>query len=249
MTRVSDRAAALTLGGVALCIGALLAATIHGDPFKRGPDEAHYLVYAKLIGNGGPGAFREAFTGFVGDENRWRFPNPLRIAYLGTAALWTRAFGPSMTSLSYLSLVSHLLLMAATYGLARRAVGNPRALFAAVLVGCSPLLLGIARRALLDGFATLFSLLAVWSFLEAVARDGARRRWLFAATFALAILAKETGVLLAPAFAAWLALERFARGRPLPVLPWIAALGAPLLFCGLVWVVGAGGTDTLLRLA
>ena len=216
---------------------------------RRGPDEAHYVAYTGSLLAEGPAAFRPFFRGYVDDPKRWVYPNPLRMAFLSASAIWAAIFGASFESLSSLSLVCHLLSIGACYAFARRFLGEPRGLFVAALVAFSPLWMGLARRALMDSFATLTSLLAIWTFFEAV-RQPARAglRWLFGAAFALSILGKETAVLLALPFALWLVVEVRIRRSQLPWRAFALALAAPPLVCAGTWLLAAGDSETLLRL-
>lgn len=242
------------LGAIAaLCVIGLTALAVVptlSEVGRRGPDEAHYRMYAEQASVQGPGVFRALFRGYVADPDRWLFPNPLRMSFIASVGAWSAVFGASFAALSAFSLVCHLLSVGLGYAFARRFFGTARAVLVAALLACSPLWLGLSRRALLDSFATLTAALAIWTFLEAVRRpESPRTRWLFSAAFATSVLAKETAVLLLLPFAAWLAIEVFVRGRKLPVAGFAAALALPLVACGLLWVIAAGDLGTLVKLA
>jgi 4-amino-4-deoxy-L-arabinose transferase-like glycosyltransferase len=242
-----ERAAPWAVGAIVLGVGALLASTLHGITYGQGADEGHYLGYVTQVRKLGIEGFRVAFLDFAQQPERRFFPNPLRVGWIGLAALWTVLRGVSFTALSELSLTAHLLSIALAYGFARRLFGDPRALLCAALLAFSPLWLGLARRALIDSVATLTLLASVWIFWEAVRRpESPRLRLAFMLSFATAMLVKETAVLLAVPLAAFLALERYVRGRDLPWLPFVAAFGAPLCVCAFVWLLAAGSPATLL---
>lgn len=236
-------AAALLL---AVAVAVLVGSSAAGIHYAAGADEGHYLAYARVLAERGPGVLPELFRAYVDDAERRFYPNPLRLGFLVPAGLWTALRGARFEALSELSLLSHFLAILAAYGFGRRLFGDPRALFAAALFGFAPLGMGLARRALMDSAATLTLLLAVWAFWEMLRRPGsARQRLLFMLAFGGAVLVKETGVLLLIPFAVLLALE--ARRASLPPCALGAALVAPLAVCAALWVLAAGGPGTLLR--
>jgi 4-amino-4-deoxy-L-arabinose transferase-like glycosyltransferase len=241
----------LPLVGLALLvvgIAALLASTLD-DVGARGPDEAHYRTYMSLVDQQGAAAYGSFFSDYVDNEERWLFPNPLRLAYITLIGVTAKWLGPSFETLSWISLVAHLLCILAGYAFARRTLGDPRALLIAALIAFSPLWMALARRGLGDTLSTLAAILAIWTFWEALF-ERERWRWhvLFATSFAFGMLVKETAVLLAIPFAAVLAYEGIARKRRDVLLPMALALGAPVVFCGAVWWIAAGSLDLLLRL-
>ena len=183
----------------------------------------------------------------MGDQERWLYPNPLRLAFITLSAIAAKIGGASFETLSFISLLAHLLCIVAGYAFARRVLGDPRALYVAVLLAFSPLWMALARRALVDSLATLAAVLAIWTFWEAL-RGSSRWRALFAVCFGFGMLVKETGVLLAVPFAAVLLFEVLARDRREILLPMSLALGAPIAFCGALWWVAAGDLGVLVEL-
>ena len=151
MTR--ERIAMLGVAAAVIALGVGLGSTLSRIEYATTADEGHYLGYARLLVAQGPTGVREAFEGYVADENRWRFPNPLRLAYHGMTASWLGVRGGDFRALSELSLVAHLLLVLGTFAALRGPLGATRSALVAVSVGCSPLLLALARRALMDGVA------------------------------------------------------------------------------------------------
>jgi len=235
----------LVVVAVALVVGPTIAQL--GRP---GPDETFYLAYAKQLTAQGPGTFRTLFTDYVGHQNVWLFPNPLRISYLGVAALWVSVDGVEPRSLAHLSLVSLLLTLMVVYRLLAQRLEAARALFATALLGASPLWLGMARRALQDSFVTLAAVLLLAAFLAALEKpQSGRRLLLFAAALVFAILAKESSVLLLPPLALWAVVE--ARAGRLPreglVRLGVASAGG-LLACGLLWWLEAGSIAALAKM-
>ncbi|MCE9593241.1 MAG: glycosyltransferase family 39 protein [Planctomycetes bacterium] len=228
--------------------GAYLASTL-GTIEYEGLDEARYLHYATQVSTHGPSAFPGLFTEYLGDPAAQRVPNPLRVLYIVASAGWCGLFGASFASLSSLSLACHLLTVLVTFAAARKYFGEARALVFACTLALSPLLSGLARRALMDSFATLTLGLAIWSFL-AWTRDFASRRraLLFAATLFVALTTKENHVLFVPAFVIFLVWLAFGRRERVPWRVAAAAFGVPSVLAGLVFVGAAGGFEPLVSM-
>jgi 4-amino-4-deoxy-L-arabinose transferase-like glycosyltransferase len=245
--RISPRRAAdLAALALAFAVGALVASTLASVRYVDNPDEAYYLAYAGYVGEHGLAGLPQLFHDYASEPARWRFPNPLRVGYIGLATGWTALRGTSFAALSELSLVCHVLVVLVAYRFLRGLQGHARALLAAALVAFSPLQLALARRALIDGAATLTGLLVLWSFVASLRHPGRRGlRALFALAFGAGIVVKETGLLLALPCAIVLAWERFAVRRSLPLGEYALALLAPPAVCAALWLWAAGDLSTL----
>lgn len=144
---------------------------------------------------------------------------PLVMVYLGLA--WHLfGFSPMVTRAAMILVAS--ASVSSLYALGRRVAGCEVAAWSALLLALSPLFFAQSSLAHLDLAAALFTTLAVLFLLE-------RRWWGFALVATLAVLSKETAVVLLPV--AWL----FAwRARPLRLarnsgLAKWAGLALPLL--------------------
>jgi 4-amino-4-deoxy-L-arabinose transferase-like glycosyltransferase len=131
---------------------------------------------------------------------------------------------------------------------ARRHFGDVRALWIAILLGFSTLLMGLSRLALTDSFIALCMTTTVWLFYELTRK---RPRLLEGIPFVLAlasmVLVKELSVLLVVPFVLFLLYERFARKVPHDLgryALWFVASGALTLLC---LDLAAGGLGHLLE--
>jgi 4-amino-4-deoxy-L-arabinose transferase-like glycosyltransferase len=145
---------------------------------------------------------------------------PLVMIYLGL--VW-RLFGYS----TWASRAAITLIATATvtslYALGRRVANREIAVWSALLLALSPLFFAQSTLAHLDLPAALFTTLALLFLLG-------DQLWLFALAASLAVLSKETAVVLLPVvwLYAWRRGRGFAAGRPAPLSIW-AALVAPLV--------------------
>lgn len=144
---------------------------------------------------------------------------PLVTVYLGS--LW-RIFGFSPIVTRVGMLFAAAASVAALYALARCVARKESAAWSALLLAVSPLFFAQSSLAHLDLAAGLFTTLALLALM--------RRQWgLFALTASLAVLSKETAVVLLPV--AWIYAWRRVGARhavPLRHGTWVA-LAAPLL--------------------
>ena len=237
-------AAALAL----LVAAAVLIRSLPSVPYFPDSDDGYYLRYAAAVAEQGPAAFPRLFAEYTSDPRNFNYPPPNRLAYALATGAWAAAFGPSLPAIAHTSVVSHLAFVAVTFLFARRFLGETRALWLSASCAFSPLLLGMARQALSDSFVLLAFSLPVWTFLGVVERPSDRRwRAGFVAAFAFAILTKELAALLALPFAAFWAVERWARRRAeLSPALGIALLAAPAAIAVPLWVLAAGGVEPLM---
>jgi len=158
-------------------------------PFLRLPyfwDEAGYHIPAAL----------DIYHGWrlVPESTLPTGHTPLVLIYL--ALVWKLfAFSPLVTRTAMLLIAA--ATVAATYSLARRLTGREPAVWVAVLVALSPMFFAQSTMVFLDLPAALFTTLAVIALL-----DG--RMLMFAVTASLAVLTKETAVVLLPVALVWM---------------------------------------------
>jgi 4-amino-4-deoxy-L-arabinose transferase-like glycosyltransferase len=237
-----------TWGAVLLVLltGSLVACTLPSVQYVPMADEGYYRSYALRIASEGPSAFPAIFEAYRSEPQHWRYPNPLRVGYIGIAAGWTSLRGDAFRALSELSLLSHCLLIGVAFAFARRLMGGPLALATASLVAFSPLLLGLSRRALLDSPATLLGVATLWAFYECL-RDPERRapRVAFMLVFGLGMLVKETTVLLLLPLGLLLVVSPRIGMRPSFATLW-PVLAAPPVVCAFVWLLAAGDAGRLI---
>ena len=155
---------------------------------------------------------------------------PLVMAYLALA--WS-AFGFSSLTTRLAMLLVAGVTVVATYRLAHAVLGEgphtpEAATWSAALLSVTPLFFAQSSLVHLDLSAALFTLLALAALL------GERWRW-FAVTASLAVLSKETAVVLVPVASLFVWHESDKKGRRLRKEVWLALL-SPCLVLG-VWAL------------
>ncbi|MCJ7504376.1 MAG: glycosyltransferase family 39 protein [Acidobacteriia bacterium] len=143
---------------------------------------------------------------------------PLVMVYLALA--W-RVFGfsPLVTRAAMILVAAGTVV--ALYALARRVASREAAIWSALLLALSPMFFAQSSLVYLDLPVAVFTTLAVLALLEG-------QMLMFAVTASLAVLTKETAVVLLPV--AWVFVWRRAKaGQALPLKKTWLALTAPLV--------------------
>jgi 4-amino-4-deoxy-L-arabinose transferase-like glycosyltransferase len=145
---------------------------------------------------------------------------PLVMVYLGL--VW-HLFGYSVWAARAAMTLVAAATVTSLYILGRRVASREIAAWSALLLALSPLFFAQSTLAHLDLAAALFTTLSVLFLLG-------DQFWFFALAASLAVLSKETAVVLLPVvwLYAWRRGRGFAAGRPAPLATW-AALVAPLV--------------------
>lgn len=233
----------LLIPAAILLAAAAVWGTLGSVRFQSQADEGVYLHYAVRVSREGPAALPGLFSEYHrGEAVRKYYPSPLRLTTIGLGAAAVRMGGENFRSLQWLSLASFLALLAAL-GLALFRIGEEESAgWVVLLVAASPLLLGMARRALSDSLVSALMAGGLLLLIDTLLRGGNRKSWAAVALmYLLAFLSKESGLLLIPISLALLAWWRFARGRPAGLWPVLAVSVLPFLGAVLVVSVAAGG--------
>jgi 4-amino-4-deoxy-L-arabinose transferase-like glycosyltransferase len=116
-----------------------------------------------------------------------------------------------------------------TYAIGARLYGRRVGILAALLIGLMPYAVVVSRQVLLDGPMCFFAALALYLLIRFVQTD--RAAWLYAAAAALgmAVLTKETAILLVSGAFAFFALTRQTRLRLAEVVRALAVLVVTIL--------------------
>ncbi len=207
--------------------------------FTEGADEGYYLRYATLINENGCPFFPALFKIYISDTRNWIFPNPLRVAFIAISAIWVGIFGKTYTALSFLSLFSYLLTLAISYYFSAKYFGKRIALLFTALLAFSPLYMAMARRALADSTANFFSVLSLWLLFDMVNDRKRHKHFIFAVVFTLAILTKETAVLLSIVFVPYLLVRKYALKKEVLINDLLCATVYPFLAAGAVYLMAS----------
>jgi 4-amino-4-deoxy-L-arabinose transferase-like glycosyltransferase len=231
---------------VILAVAALLLSHLpDAADYRGGADEGAYYRQGKVLAEHGiADGYARLAHDYITIPEQQTAPDPLRVGMILAAALAVKV-DDSYRSLSVLSVLAFLALLAGVWRFAARQWSKPQALFFLIVLASSPLALGMARRALMDSIsftAMAFSLLA---FLYLMQERGRRALAAFIIAMATAILIKHTSVLLLPFYAAVLVYRELRGEYRLGWRRLMLVVGLPPLLTVLVWLLLYGWNDLI----
>ena len=181
-------------------------ASVHPQPAweQIGFDEELYREYVDALHKNGLGAYPDMVEGYIGAQSKMAGPilPPVRFLYIFTAYLWQTLFGgDTLECLKQVASFFSILTLGLAAAFAWRLRGPTWACALAALMAFAPTQLHMSQHAMIDGFFTFWTLLALWLLWENFAVPNDWRRLLgFGLSLALLVITKENS------FFVWLAV-------------------------------------------
>jgi 4-amino-4-deoxy-L-arabinose transferase-like glycosyltransferase len=214
-----------------------------------GVDEELYRGYVEEVSNKGLTHYPDIVVGYI--EKQLKLPGsilpPVRFLYILAGYLWHSLFRTeALTSLKSVASFCSILTLAVAAILAWRMRGPGWSVAVTALVAVAPTQIHMSQHALVDGFFTFWTVLALWMLWENL-HSTRNWGWLggYTLSLALLVLTKEN------AFFVWIAIvlvlvanRWFHYGTVSPELLVATLLGPLLGVVALVFL--AGGIDVLL---
>jgi 4-amino-4-deoxy-L-arabinose transferase-like glycosyltransferase len=212
--------------------------------FKRsGWDEHAYAFFAHTLDERGIPGIRRLLQDYATDENLRQSPLPLRVGFIVPAMLTCKILGAfNVNNLAWLSFVSGVALVVVGTRFAEQLAGRKIALICAVLLITSPLAAGLSRRAMQDSFTALVAITCLYFFDKCWRRGGVFDHVALGVALSIALLTKESLLLLYPMIA--FAAAYYWRAMKIRASPWLLAplCAAPLIYLLIeAWVCGGIG--------
>jgi hypothetical protein len=189
----------LLYGLIAFSLGFTGAHLLQEGKFSPTSDEGHYYAYAQKISQNGLGAFDGLIDTYFSSVKDQFYPPPTRIGYVMTAAMLEHVH-PGYWILGVFSFVCFALFLLVNLHYCQRYFSQEIALFSTVILSASPLLLAMSRRVLIESVFNLLLCLSVWLFLDYLVLRKRLTYVLFLGVLALALMFKESCVVLIPFF-------------------------------------------------
>jgi 4-amino-4-deoxy-L-arabinose transferase-like glycosyltransferase len=201
--------------------------------YRTGADEGYYLRYAISAANEGIRSLRGLADGYLADKGEHIFPSPIRAGHIVVTAAWMKLINRyDFQALSWISAVFSILTMIVGYLMARRLFDGTVATFSMALFAVSPISLAMSRRALQDSSVAFFVVLSAYLFYLMLTDRRPIYKALFAVSFYMAVIVKESSVVLSAFFVFYILWNRafLDRGSAVlgPLLAVIAAIAAAL---------------------
>jgi hypothetical protein len=170
---------------------------------RTGWDERAYIVFAQTLDKHGVSGIRQWMHDYPTNESLQKSPLLLRVGFVVPAMLTCKILGGfNADNLAWLSFVCGAALALVGAQVAENLVGRRVSILCGILLISSPLAAGLSRRAMQDTFAALVFLACLYFFDQCWRRRSVLAHVLLGICLCLALLTKESALLLYPIMAA-----------------------------------------------
>jgi len=170
------------------------------NQFSPYSDEGYYFHYAQKISQKGPDGFKELLSWFVHDPKAKFHPAPSRAGYILSSAFLFKLFGSSYFVLGAFSACCFVAFLILNFYYIRKFFDLDTALLTCLFLSSSPLMLGMARRALIDSPLNLLWGACVWLLFDFLFEGQIFKFVIFIFIFTLSLFFKEGSFILLPFF-------------------------------------------------
>jgi 4-amino-4-deoxy-L-arabinose transferase-like glycosyltransferase len=140
-------------------------------------------------------------------------------------------------------------MLGISYYFSRKYFGEKFALLFSILLAFSPINMAMARRALVDMPANLFLAASLWLFFDMLEQRKKFKCAAFTAIYTIAILMKESAVLLATAFVFYLLIRKYVLKKDTSHNDFLCAAVYPSVITAIIYLIVAGSPATILKTA
>jgi 4-amino-4-deoxy-L-arabinose transferase-like glycosyltransferase len=198
---------------------------------RTGWDERAYVVFAQTLDQGGVSGIRQWMHDYPTNESLQKSPLLLRIGFIVPAMLTCKILGGfNPDNLAWLSFGCGVALVLLGAQFAENLSGRKLSILCGILLITSPLAAGLARRAMQDTFAALVFLACLYFFDQCWRRRSVLAHVSLGICLCLALLTKESALLLYPMMA--IAATYYYRAIKLRPSRWLVLplVAAPLIY-------------------
>jgi 4-amino-4-deoxy-L-arabinose transferase-like glycosyltransferase len=181
-------------------------APLHPQPAwdQIGFDEGLYREYVDGLSKDGLSSYPDIVQAYIDAQSKMTKPilPPVRFLYIFIGYVWKSVFGTeTLEGLRQVASLFSILTLALATAFTWRLVGLKSACAIAALMAFAPTQLHMSQHALIDGFFTFWTLLALWLLWENLVVPNDWRRLIgFGISLALLVITKENS------FFVWLAI-------------------------------------------
>ena len=181
-------------------------APLHPQPAwdQIGFDEGLYREYVNALSKNGLGSYPDMVEGYIDAQTKMPTPMlpPVRFFYIFNGYLWKCLFGSeSLESLRQVAAFFSVLTLVLATAFAWRLRGPTWACATAALIAFAPTQIHMSQHALIDGFFTFWTLVALWLLWENfIVPNDWRRLAAFGLSLAVIVITKENSCFV------WLAM-------------------------------------------
>src|SRR5438270_5362370 len=198
---------------------------------RTGWDERAYVVFAQTLDKGGVSGIRQWMHDYPTNESLQKSPLLLRVGFIVPAMLTCKILGGfNADNLAWLSFVCGVALVLLGAQFAENLAGRKLSILCGILLITSPLAAGLSRRAMQDTFAALVFLACLYFFDQCWRRRSVLAHVSLGLCLCVALLTKESALLLYPMMA--IAAAYYYRAMKLRWSWWLVLplAAAPLIY-------------------
>ncbi len=198
---------------------------------RTGWDERAYVVFAQTLDKGGVSGIRQWMHDYPTNESLQKSPLLLRVGFIVPAMFTCKILGGfNADNLAWLSFVCGVALVLLGAQFAENLSGHRMSILCGILLIISPLAAGLSRRAMQDTFAALVFLACLYFFDQCWRRRSVLAQVSLGICLCLALLTKESALLLYPMMA--IAAAYYYRAMKLRPSRWLVLplVAAPLIY-------------------
>ncbi len=198
---------------------------------RTGWDERAYVVFAQTLDKGGVSGIRQWMHDYPTNESLQKSPLLLRVGFIVPAMLTCKILGGfTVDHLAWLSFGCGIGLVLLGARFAENLAGRKMSILCGILLITSPVAAGLSRRAMQDTFAALVFLACLYFFDQCWRRRSVLAHVSLGICLCLALLTKESALVLYPMMA--IAAAYYYRAMKLRPSPWLVLplAAAPLIY-------------------
>jgi 4-amino-4-deoxy-L-arabinose transferase-like glycosyltransferase len=208
-------------------------------------DEGNYYRQATTLSKEGLNGYKTILHNYIDHPELHDTPTPLRILHIQFASI-ASDLGSGIRALSFLSLFWFAALCVLVWFFIRSFSNERTASIASSILAFSPLLNGMATRALMDSEICFFTLLALYMLMRYIRTATLSDGLLLSLILAACVLIKESFIALYPFFPLALGYAFLKEKKLKPVFILVFSL-LPVCFVVLAYVVAFGNINDALR--
>lgn len=227
-------------------------APLHPQPAwdQVGFDEGLYRGYVNALSKGGLSSYPDMVEEYIETQSKMSGPilPPVRFLYIFTGYVWHSVFGSeALHALKEVAAFFSMLMLALATGFAWRLRGPTWACAIAALMAFAPTQIHMSQHAMIDGFFTFWTTVALWLLWENVTvPNDWRRLAAYGIGLAVLVITKENSFFVWLAIAALILANRWLQFGTITRSLLMATVAGPLL--GVVILVFlSGGVGNLIE--
>jgi len=218
----------------------ILSTFPHLDEYYYRADEGAYFRQIETVKDHGLDGLKEIAERFISNKTEQVSPNPLRIGHILLGIVFL-SFHNAISSLSYLSLLSFIILCSCIFIFFSKLTEERTAFIISALLIFSPLAGGMARRALTDSEYYLFISISLFFFISFIKNPNGRNLCIFIVSFITCCLIREVSFFMLPFFTMYLLWRKYISNIRIKLIHIVTVTLIPPFVVSIIYISLYGG--------